>query len=95
MPVIQAEADSKVDEGCIQTDCQANGLGDQLGKLTVHDLQTENDVIPTPEPVQVENDLEPAEAVEVAEPVETIEHVEAAPAAVEQVLEVQSHTEQV
>ena len=47
----QVEFDGKVDEGCIQADCQANGLGDQLEKLTVDDLQTE--AIPVSEPVEV------------------------------------------
>lgn len=33
--VFQADADTKAVESCSQRDCEANNLGDQLGRLTV------------------------------------------------------------
>lgn len=51
------ESDSKVDEDCVQINCQANDLGNQLERLTVTDhLQTEN-IAPASEPVQIEPDV--------------------------------------
>ena len=35
------EPEGKIDETCIQTNCQANDLGNQLEKLTVDEVQPE------------------------------------------------------
>ena len=66
---LQAEADSfKAGEVCSQSDCQANVLGEQLGRLTVDDslASSEGSSIP---PVE----MEPAAVQSV------VNHVEAEP----------------
>lgn len=99
------EPEGKADEICIQTNCQANDLGNQLEKLTVDEAQAEI-TIPEPEPVEEvvhknegvhqEEAFHHEEAVHKVEVVEPdVAHQPQIEESVSQAEEVQPHIQQV
>ena len=89
---VQLEPEGKADETCIQTNCQANDLGNQLEKLTVDEVPPEI-TIPLSEPEQVEVKAEDLHKDEIVEP--DVVHQPQIEEIASQTKEVQPHIQQV